>query len=313
MSTDTEAAPVSTPPVVPAQRGSRRGPRRTGAERSSPLWTWLALPGTVWMTLFFIGSLIIVILLAFGTTDVAGKPHFGTSLSSVRHLTDPAYLKVGLRSLVYALITAVLCLLIAYPIAYAIALHGGRFKNALIAAIVVPLFVSYLVRMYGWSVLLSDDGPVLKAGRALGLPAGVHIINTNLGVILGLVYGFVVFMILPLYAAMERMDTSLIEAGRDLYGGPLRTFLTVTVPATRQGALAGLALVFLPSVGDFISAQLMGGPDQIMIGSLITAKVTEANNVPLASALTMVLLLVLLVGMFGYVRRARRDEIDAVL
>src|SRR5215467_3434913 len=113
MSTDTEAAPVSTPPVVPAQRGSRRGPRRTGAERSSPLWTWLALPGTVWMTLFFIGSLIIVILLAFGTTDVAGKPHFGTSLSSVRHLTDPAYLKVGLRSLVYALITAVLCLLIA--------------------------------------------------------------------------------------------------------------------------------------------------------------------------------------------------------
>jgi spermidine/putrescine transport system permease protein len=312
MTADTEAVPVSTPPVVPAQRGSRRA-RRGGAERSSLLWTWLALPGTVWMTLFFVGSLIIVILLSFGTTDLRGNPHFGTSLSSVKHLTDPAYLKVGLRSLLYALITAVLCLLIAYPIAYAIALYGGRFKNALIAAIVVPLFVSYLVRMYGWSVLLSDDGPVLRAGRALGLSSGVHILNTNFGVILGLVYGFVVFMILPLYAAMERMDTSLIEAGRDLYGGPLRTFLTVTVPATRQGALAGLALVFLPAVGDFISAQFMGGPDQIMIGNLIQDKFFEGVNAPLGSALTMVLLLVLVVGMFGYVRRARRDEMDAVL
>jgi len=312
MTTDTEAVRVTAPAPVPTQRGRRGGRRRGRGERSSPLWTWLALPGTVWMTLFFVGSLIIMILLAFGTTDLAGKPHFGTSLASVRHLADSAYLKVGLRSLVYALITAVLCLLIAYPIAYAIALHGGRFKNALIAAIVVPLFVSYLVRMYGWSVLLSDDGPVLKAGRALGLPSSVHIVNTNLGVILGLVYGFVVFMILPLYAAMERMDTSLIEAGRDLYGGPLRTFLTVTVPATRQGALAGLALVFLPAVGDFISAQLMGGPDQIMIGNLIEDKFFAATNAPLGSALTMVLLLVLLVGMFGYVRRARRDEMDAV-
>jgi len=131
-------------------------------------------------------------------------------------------------------------------------------------------------------------------------------------VILGLVYGFIVFMVLPLYAALERMDVSLIEAGRDLYGGPLRTFLTVTVPATRQGALAGLVLVFLPAVGDFVSAQLMGGPDQYMIGNLIQQKFFEGNNQPLGSALTMVLMLVLLVGMIGYLRRARKDEQDAV-
>ena len=139
----------------------------------------------------------------------------------------------------------------------------------------------------------------------------MHILNTNFGVILGLVYGFIVFMMLPLYAALERMDVSLIEAGRDLYGGPLRTFLTVTVPATRQGALAGLVLVFLPAIGDFVSAQLMGGPNQIMIGNLIQQKFFEGNNQPLGSALTMVLLLVLLIGMVGYLRRARRDEEDA--
>ncbi|HEY1488446.1 MAG TPA: ABC transporter permease, partial [Micromonosporaceae bacterium] len=228
----------------------------------------------------------------------------------LKALTDPAYVTVGIRSLLYAIGTSVLCLLIAYPVAYAIALHGGRFKNALIAMIVVPFFANYLVRMYGWSVVLSDDGPILKLGRALGLSPNVHILNTGFGVICGLVYGFVVFMVLPLYAAMERMDTSLIEAGRDLYGGPLRTFLSVTVPATRQGALAGLVLVFLPATGDFVSAQFMGGPNQTMIGSLIEDKFFEGLNAPLGSALTMVLLIVLLIGMLGYLRRARRDEMD---
>jgi spermidine/putrescine transport system permease protein len=276
------------------------------------MWNWLALPGTLWMSAFFLLSLALVLLLSFGTTDNNFNPHFGTSLANVNALVDDAYLKVGLRSLVYAALTAVICLVVAYPVAYAIALYGGRFKNALIAAIVVPFFANYLVRMFGWSVLLGDDGPILKAGRKLGLPASFHILNTNTGVILGLVYGFIVFMVLPLYAALERMDVSLIEAGRDLYGGPLRTFLTVTVPATRQGALAGLVLVFLPAVGDFVSAQLMGGPDQYMIGNLIQQKFFEGNNQPLGSALTMVLMLVLLVGMIGYLRRARKDEQDAV-
>lgn len=310
MTTDVESV-ATVPPVVPAQRGGQK-PGRRRRKRGSPLWTWLLLPGTMWMSCFFIGSLLLIIALSFGTRDLLGNPHFGLSLDSVRHLTDPAYLKVGIRSLVYAVLTALICLLVAYPVAYAIALYGGRFKNALIAAIVVPFFANYLVRMFGWSVLLADDGPVLRAARALGLPSSVHIINTNLGVIIGLVYGFVVFMILPLYAALERMDTSLIEAGRDLYGGPLRTFFFVTLPATRQGALAGLALVFLPATGDFVSAQLMGGPDQIMTGSQIDDAFTEATNQPLGSALTTALLLVLLITMIGYVRRAGRDDAEAV-
>lgn len=286
--------------------------RTSQAKRANRLWLLLALPGTVWMSVFFIASLLLLLALSFGTSDLLGNPHFGTSLANIKALGDPAFLKVAARSLEYSVITAVLCLALGYPVAYAIALHGGRYKNALIAAIVVPFFANYLVRMYGWSAVLSDNGPILTVGRKLGLSPNFHIVNTSFGVILGLVYGFIVFMILPLYAALERMDTSLIEAGRDLYGGPLRTFLFVTVPATRQGALAGLVLVFLPATGDFVSAQFLGGPNQIMIGGLIQSKFTEANNAPLGSALTMALLLVLLIGMFGYLRRARRDETDAL-
>jgi spermidine/putrescine transport system permease protein len=277
------------------------------------MWTWLALPGTLWMAAVFVVSLLLVLALSFGTTDDLGNPQFGHTLANLQALGAPAYRNVLVRSLVYALLTSGLCLLVAYPVAYAIALHGGRFKNALIAAIVVPFFANYLVRMYGWSVVLSDDGPLLRLLRAAGL-AGPHtkILNTGFGVIAGLVYGFVVFMIIPLYAALERMDTALIEAGRDLYGGPLRTFLSVTVPATRQGAVAGMVLVFLPAMGDFVSAQFMGGPNQIMIGNLIQDKFFEGQDWPLGSALTMLLMAVLLVGMLGYLRRARKDEAEAV-
>ncbi|MFG3118071.1 ABC transporter permease [Streptomyces sp. NPDC048197] len=290
-------------------RQSSRSRRDTGGNR---MWVWFMLPGTLWMTGFLIASLVLVAVLAVGTTDELGNPRFGFDLAGVRALADPAYTEVLARSLGYALLTCVICLLIAYPVAYTLARYGGRYKNALIAAIVVPFFANYLVRMYGWSVVLSDDGPVLRALRAVGLADGsTKILNSGVGVVAGLVYGFVVFMIIPLYAALERLDVSLIEAGRDLYGGPVRTFFFVTLPATRQGAAAGLVLVFLPAMGDFVSAQLMGGPDQIMIGNLIQDKFFQGQNWPLGSALTVLLMLVLLIGMFGYLRRTRKDEAEA--
>ncbi|MFG2331072.1 ABC transporter permease [Streptomyces sp. NPDC048604] len=290
-----------------------RTPRTVRKPVQERLWTWLMLPGTLWMTVFLVASLILVATLAFGTTDPLGNPRFGFVLDNFTALADPAYRTVLLRSLGYALVTCAVCLVIAYPVAYAIATRGGRYKNLLIAAIVVPFFANYLVRMYGWSVVLSDDGPLLRALRAIGLAdGGTRILQTGTGVVAGLVYGFVVFMIIPLYAAMERMDTSLIEAGRDLYAGPLRTFLFVTVPATRQGAAAGCVLVLLPAMGDFVSAQFMGGPDQIMIGNLIQDKFFQGQNWPLGSALTMLLMAVLLLGMLGYLRRTRKDEAEAV-
>ncbi len=282
------------------------------ARRSERLYTWLLLPGTVWMSVFFVSALGLVVLMSFGRTDALGNPYFSTNLENITGILEWTYLRVIVRSLVYAVTATVICLLIAYPVAYVIARHGGRYKNALVALLVVPFFANYLVRMYGWQTLLSDDGVIVGRLRDAGLVgADFHVLDTSGAVIGGLVYGYVVFMVLPVYASLERMDGSVIEAGRDLYGSPLRTFLTVTVPSTRAGAYAGTALVFLPAMGDFVSASLLGGTDDLMIGNLIQDKFFAGQNWPLGAALTMTLMLLLLVCMLAYVRQAARDSQEA--
>lgn len=275
------------------------------------LWTWLLLPGTLWMSTFFVSALALIVLLSFGTTDALGNPRFGTTLENVRGIFETTYLRVIIRSLVYAVTCAAICLVIAYPVAYVIARYGGRYKNALVALLVVPFFANYLVRMYGWQTLLSDEGVVLQRLQSIGVSSDFQILDTPAAVIGGLVYGYIVFMILPVYASLERMDGSVIEAGRDLYGSAFRTFLTVTVPATRSGAYAGTALVFLPAMGDFISASLLGGPDNLMIGNLIQDKFFAGQNWPLGAALTMALMVLLLICMFAYVRQTARDSREA--
>jgi spermidine/putrescine transport system permease protein len=254
------------------------------------------------MVTFFVSSMVIVVLLSFGRTTNDGFPVFATSTANYRALWNEVYLELLVRSLLYALATVVISVLIAYPVAYAIALHGGRFKNALIAAIVVPFFASYLIRMYAWKALLSDDGLVNSALRGSGLGDGVTFLNTRFAVVGGLVYGFVVFMILPIYASLERLDGSLIEAGKDLYHGPVRTFFSVTLPATRAGLYGGVLLVFLPALGDFVSAQLLGGANTYMLGNLVQQQFMEGQNWPLGSALTVALMAALTVLMVGYLR-----------
>ena len=272
------------------------------------LWGWLLLPPAAWMFIFFVSSIIIVVLLSFGHVGVGGRPVFGASLDNYRALWNTTYLTVFVRSLVYAVATVVCCLVVGYPVAYTIALHGGRYKNALIAALVIPFFASYLIRMYAWSTLLSDEGLVNSALKNVGLKEGIRFLNTPGAVIAGLTYGFVIFMILPIYAALERMDLSLIEAGKDLYHGPLRTFFAVTLPSTRAGVLGGLLLVFLPALGDFVSAQLLGGPGTYMIGNLIQQQFFEGQNQPLGSALTVVLMAALVIFMVFYLRSTQRAE-----
>jgi spermidine/putrescine transport system permease protein len=286
-------------PTEPAPDGRRSG--RKSVQRTRLWGTLLALP-TAWIVGFFVSSMVIVVLLSFGRTQRDGRPVFGTRLANYDALWNEVYLRLFLRSLSYAVATTLICALIAYPVAYAIALYGGRFKNVLIAAIVVPFFASYLIRMYAWSALLADDGLVNSGIRKSGLGDGVQFLNTPTAVIGGLVYGYVVFMILPVYAALERMDTALIEAGKDLYHGPLRTFFTVTLPATRAGLYGGMLLVFLPALGDFVSAQLLGGSRTYMIGNLIQQQFAEGQNWPLGSAMTVAMMAGLTVLMVVYLR-----------
>jgi spermidine/putrescine transport system permease protein len=260
------------------------------------------VPGALWLVLLFAIPLGIVLAISFGTTDDLGNAIYGWYPENYQQVFDPVFLPVLARSVGFALATVVLCLLIGYPVAYYIAIFGGRWKHLLVAMVVLPFFVNYLVRTYAWIAMLGDEGVVN------GLIGGnIKFINTPWAVIGGLVYGYLVFMILPLYAALDRMDPALIEAGKDLYSSPWQTFRNVTWPHTLQGVLAGTVLVFLPAVGDFVAAQLLGGPDSYMIGNLIQQQFFAAENWPFGAALTTVMMAFLLVWMVLYLRSAARE------
>ena len=277
-------------------------------------WNRFLIPGALWLLLLFLVPLVFVLALSFGYVDDLGRAVYASDLENYADAFNPTYLPILLRSVLYAFATTILCLLIGYPVAYYIARFGGRYRNALIALLVLPFFVNYLVRTYAWVALLADEGLVNDAlvnSGIIGEP--IQMINTPWAVIGGLTYGYLIFMILPVYGALERLDRSVIEAGKDLYGTRLQTFLHVTLPQTRQGILAGGVLVFLPSVGDFVSAQLLGGTDTYMVGNLIQDQFFAANNWPFGAALTVVMMLFLSIWMIGYLRSAARDVRGAAI
>jgi spermidine/putrescine transport system permease protein len=265
------------------------------------------IPGGLWLTLLFAVPVGILLAISFGTTDDLGNALYGWYPENYERVFDPVFVPVLLRSVGFALATVALCLVIGYPVAYYIAIFGGRWKHVLIAMVVLPFFVNYLVRTYAWIAMLGDEGVVngVLAGD------GIRFLNTPWAVIGGLVYGYLVFMLLPVYAALDRMDPALIEAGKDLYGSPWQTFRNVTWPHTFQGVLAGTVLVFLPAVGDFVAAQLLGGPDEYMVGNLIQQQFFAAENWPFGAALTAVMMAFLLAWMVLYLRSAARQTAEA--
>jgi spermidine/putrescine transport system permease protein len=266
------------------------------------------IPGGLWLLAFFAAPLALVIAVSFGTTDDLGGAVYGWYPDNYSRVFEPLFAPVLVRSVTYAFATVVLCLALGYPVAYYIARYGGSRKQVLIALVVLPFFVNYLIRTYAWVALLSDEGVV---NGLLGEP--IRFLNTPWAVIGGLVYGYLAFMILPVYAALDRMDPALIEAGKDLYGSDLQTFIHVTWPTTSQGVLAGSVLVFLPAVGDFVSAQLLGGPNTFMIGNLIQQQFFGAEDWPFGAALTTVMMLFLLGFMVFYLRSAARASREATV
>jgi len=277
---------------------------------STRLWKLLLLPGGLWLLVLFIAPFGMVIAISFATTDFLGRPVFGWYPENYAQVIDPLYIPTMLRSIGFAFATTLLCLLIGYPVAYMIARFAGRFKNLLVVLIILPWFADYLVRIYAWFVLLGDEGLVNGALHALGFSGNPPVIflNTPTAVIGGLVYDYLPFMILPIYASLERMDPSLIEAGKDLYGTLLQTFLNVTWPATIQGVVAGAVLVGLPAVGDFATVQILGGPNTYMIGNLIQDQFTAGGFWPFGAALTIVLMAVLSILIVFYMRSAARPS-----
>jgi spermidine/putrescine transport system permease protein len=272
------------------------------------LWRLFLLPGGLWLVLLFVAPFGIVIAVSLGTTDFLGRVIYGFHPENYLSIVDPIYFPVLKRSLMYAVTTTVLCLVIGYPVAYMIARFGGRFRNLLVVLIILPWFADYLVRIYAWFVILGDEGVVNGVLRAVGMHGNPPVIflNTSFSVVGGLVYDYLPFMILPIYASLERMDPALIEAGKDLYGTPLRTFLHVTWPATVQGVIAGAVLVGLPSVGDFATASILGGANTFMIGNVIQDQFAAAGDWPTGAVLTIALMALLSILMIFYLRSASR-------
>ena len=278
-------------------------------------WSRFLVPPGLWLLLLFAFPICLVLALSFGYVDDLGRAVYSRRSSTTTRTpsTRPTCRCCCARCCTRWRPTA-LCLAIGYPIAYYIARFGGKYKYVLIAALVLPFFVNYLVRTYAWVALLSDEGLVNNFLIDLGVTqTGIQMINTPWAVIGGLTYGYLVFMILPIYASLDRMDPSVIEAGKDLYGSKLQTFLHVTLPQTKQGILAGSVLVFLPAVGDFVAAQLLGGPDTYMVGNLIQDQFFAGNNWPFGSALTVVMMLFLSIFMIGYLRSAARESREPAL
>jgi len=215
-----------------------------------------------------------------------------------------------LRSFTYALAATVLCLLLAFPLAFVIAFKAGRYKNLLLGLVILPFFVTFLIRTLAWKTILADDGWVVSALNAVGLlPSEGRLLSTSWAVVGGLTYNWIIFMILPLYVSLEKIDPRLLEASRDLYSSSTRSFRKVILPLALPGVLAGSMLVFIPAVGDFINADYLGGTQTTMIGNVIQKQFLVVKDYPAAAALSLVLMALILVGVLSYTRALGTEDL----
>lgn len=269
----------------------------------------LALPAGLWLLVFF--ALPMLTLLA--TSLQEGSLAQGYRLTW--HLANytEALAEFGgqfLRSLWYAGLTTVLALVISYPLAYAIAFRSARWKNVLLLLVIAPFFTSFLVRTLAWKIILSDSGWVVQTLQRVGvLASDGRLLATTTAVIAGLVYNFLPFMTLPLYASLEKIDGRLIEAANDLYANPFTAFWRVTWPLSLPGVVAGTLLTFIPAAGDFVNVRFLGTPSQYMIGNVIESRFLFVLDYPTAAALSFLLMLTILALVMAYVRRAGTQEL----
>jgi len=271
----------------------------------------LLTPVTIWLGLFFLIPLLLILMYSFGTSGVYGGITLGFNPGNYLKVFDPLYLEIIVRTFVIAAITTVLCFALGYPLAYFIVFKGRRWRNVLILLVMVPFWTSLLIRAYSWVVILSGNGIANKTLQFLGIidePA--TLIFTSQAVLMGMVYSYLPFMILPLYASLEKFDTRLKEAAQDLGASRWHTFWRVTFPMSLPGVIAGSILVFIPSAGEFVIPQLLGGSRTVMTGSLIQNQFGSARDWAFGSALSVMLAVLLLAAILFYVRRVGTDKLE---
>ena len=274
----------------------------------------LGLPMTLW-TAVFVGIVLLYLLaLSFFTPTGEGygvRPGF--TLENYRRLLSPAYLQVLGKSLLLAFYTTLICLGLGYPFGYCMARAGRKWRGILMLLVIVPFWTNALVRIYGWKILLMGNGPVNDLLMALHLTdKPLKLLNTYGAVLLGMVYALIPFMILPVYSSVEKMDWSLVAAARDMGAGPMRAFVTVTLPLTAPGAMAGVVLTFVPAIGLFFISDPLGGATDMYVGNLVRDQMLKAKDLPFAAAVSVVLLILTLLILRLY-RRFGGDSGDMTL
>ena len=267
----------------------------------------LALPSFLYMVIFFGVPLLIVFAYSFSTRSRTGDPTFSElSFDAYAKLKEELVRNVAIRSALLALLTTVICLLVAYPFAYFVATRGPVARNLLLVAVMIPFWTNFLVRNYAWRVILSTGGPISGVTEAIGL-GETNLLFTRTAVVIGLVYSFLPFMILPLYAAIERIDWRLVEASRDLYCNGWQSFTKVVLPLSMSGVIAGSILVFVPTLGAYVTPAILGGGKEALLGEYIVGQFLTARNWPVGASLSFVLMTVMLGATVVYFRSGGKN------
>jgi spermidine/putrescine transport system permease protein len=269
----------------------------------------LLAPGLLWLLVFFAVPLYYMaeISLKEGTIETGYQFtwHFETYTDAISNYDEQL-----LRSFWYAGLATLIAFVIGFPLAYAIAFRGGKWRNALLLVVILPFFTTYLVRTLSWQTILDDSGWIVDFLKTIGLVADDgRLLATTTAVVAGITYNFLPFMILPLYAALERIDPRMLEAAYDLYARRRDVVMRVVVPMAMPGIVAGVLLTFIPSAGDFINAELLGTPQQSMIGNVIQSRYLEITDYPTAAALSFILMLAILVLVLAYARFAGTEQL----
>ena len=271
----------------------------------------LLAPVTLWLGLFFLVPLLFILAYSFGTSGVYGGITLGFNPGNYLKVFDPLYLEIIVDSLGIAALTTLLCFVLGYPLAYFIVFKGRRWRNALVLLVMVPFWTSLLIRAYAWVVILGGNGIANKTLQFLGITDGpVNLIFTPQAVLMGMTYSYLPFMVLPLYAALERFDERLKEAGKDLGATRWQTFLRVTFPLSLPGVIAGSILVFIPSAGEFVIPDLLGGSRTVMTGNLIQNQFLQARDWAFGSALSVLLAVLLLGAIMFYIRQVGTEKLE---
>ena len=269
----------------------------------------LLLPGLGWLAVFFLIPLYYMGFESLKEGTLETGFIFDWQFSNYSDAISD-YSEQFLRSFEYAALATIAALLIGYPLAYFIAFRGGKWRNAMLLAVIAPFFVTYLIRTLSWETILSDSGFVVSTLKTVGiLGEDGRLLDTTFSVVAGITYNFLPFMILPLYASLERIDHRLLEAGYDLYGRRRDVFLRVTLPLSMPGVVAGSLLTFIPAAGDFINAELLGTPNQYMIGNVIQSRYLEIGDYPTAAALSFILMALMLLIVVIWARIAGTEAL----